>query len=47
MSFSGSHDVGKATVNYFIMYLKQTKQQVCVLGLFSPVQSAAESMGRF
>lgn len=25
---SGSHDMGKVTVNYFITWLKQTKQQV-------------------
>lgn len=46
VSFSGSHDRRKVIVNYFIMCLKQTKQQVCVVGLFSSRPSAAEGMGR-
>lgn len=44
-SFSGSLDVGEV-VNNALMCLKQTKQQVCVVGVISPVQSAAEGMGR-
>lgn len=47
MSFSGSHDMGKVIVNYFVMCLKQTKQQVCAVGLFSPMPSAAEEIGMY
>lgn len=45
--FSGSHDMGKVIVNYFVMCLKQTKQQVCAVGLFSPMPSAAEEIGMY
>lgn len=45
--FSGSHDTGNIIVNYFIMWLKQTKQQVCALGLFSLMPSAARGMQRY
>lgn len=38
---SGSHDMGKVIVNYFITCLKKTKQQVCAVGLFSLTPSAA------
>lgn len=47
VSFSGSHDMGKVIVNYFVMCLKQTKQQVCAVGLFSPMPSAAEEIGMY
>lgn len=44
-SFSGSLDI-REVVNNGVMCLKQTKQQVCVAAVVSPVQSAAEGMGR-
>lgn len=47
VSFSGSHDMGKVIVNYLVMCLKQTKQQVCAVGLFSPMPSAAEEIGMY
>lgn len=45
MSFPGSHDMGKVIVNYFVMYLKQTKQQACAVELFSLMPSVAEEIG--
>lgn len=47
VSLLGIHDTGKVIVHYFIMCLKQIKQQVCVVGLFSLVPSAAEGTGRY
>lgn len=44
-SLSGSLDM-REVVNNAVMCLEQTKQQVCVVGVFSPVQRTAEGMGR-
>lgn len=44
---SDSHDMGKVIVNYFIVCLKQTKQEVCAVGLLSLMPRAAGGMGRY